>query len=312
MKISSYSKIYNLGSNELVNGPQNLLEGIVTIEEKIDCSQISFSVDDNGNISVKSKETELDIEKPEKMFGKAVEVIKKLPMKPNWIYRGEYLQKPKHNALAYDRAPDRSIILYDVEIEPNVFMYYENKVMEAERIGLEVVPLLYKGKGELVDGPFLKSLLDKTSVLGGAKIEGVVIKNYALRSRDDKVLMGKYVSDGFKEVHRHKFKENTSSKDLILTLIETFKSKARWQKAILHLQEKGLLVNDMKDIGLLIKEIHSDVEKECLDDIKEMCWNGIRAQLMKGIVNGFPDYYKEKLIENQTDLLKEKNEKEAM
>ncbi len=295
--LKGYSKIYNLG-NSLIN---NLLKGDINVEEKLDGSQISFGVID-GNLVCRSKSADLYFDKPEKLFSQGLQSIKKIEslLTPNWIYRGEYFSKPKHNALIYDRIPTNNIILFEVETEDSC-LSYEEKAKEASRIGLEVVPLVFQGKGDDLTIADFNKLIDRVSILGNVKIEGVVIKNYSVITRDEKVMMGKHVSESFKEVHKHDFKKSATPKDIIVQLIEAYKSKARWQKAIQHLNEVGQISFEPKDIGILIKEIQRDVEEECKDEIKEKLWDFAQPYIMKGIIDGFPQYYKDKLVEKQFD-----------
>ena len=77
-------------------------------------------------------------------------------------------------------------------------MGYEIKKAEAERLGLECVPLLYKGMIKSPDE--LLKFLDAESILGGTKIEGVVVKNYNLFTLEKKIAMGKFVREDFKEM----------------------------------------------------------------------------------------------------------------
>jgi protein required for attachment to host cells len=177
-------------------------------------------------------------------------------------------------------------------------MSYEDKQAEAERIGLEVVPILFEGK---VDSPeHLLSFLKRTSILGGQKIEGVVVKNYHRFGQDKKVLMGKYVSEAFKEVHSASWKEsNPSVKDVIQTLIMSLKTPARWNKAIQHLRENGTLTDSPRDIGELIKEVHHDIKKECEDEIKDKLYRYALPSIMRGVVSGLPEWYKEELMKRQ-------------
>jgi hypothetical protein len=72
----------------------------VQIEEKVDGSQFSFGIF-NGELKARSKGAELIIDAPEQMFSKAIVTVKELApiLHDGWTYRGEYLQKPKHNAL---------------------------------------------------------------------------------------------------------------------------------------------------------------------------------------------------------------------
>jgi len=300
MKLESYSKIYNVGTAEV----SELFSGNVTIEEKIDGSSISFGIID-GELMVRTKGSELDVNNPEKMFSVGVSSIKNLApnLHPNWIYRGEFLQKPKHNVLVYDRVPKSHVILYDIGVGEEKYLTYDEKAVEANRIGLEIVPLIYQGSGENLTLESYKEFLNRISILGGVKIEGVVIKNYSKLSRDGKVLMGKHVSEDFKEVHRKDWKhiDKTTSNDVLALLIAEYRSKARWQKAVLHLEEAGLLTHSPKDIGIFIKEIHKDIEEECANEIKDKLWNWAKNMFLKGVVLGAAEFYKEKLLERQVE-----------
>ena len=106
-----YPKVYNLGHAWI----KNLLIGPVTVEEKIDGSQFSFGRF-GDELKVKSKSVELVLDYPEKMFELAVEQVKKVShlLKDGYTYRAEYLSKPKHNALAYDRVPVNNLIFIDI------------------------------------------------------------------------------------------------------------------------------------------------------------------------------------------------------
>ncbi len=103
--------------------------------------------------------------------------------------------------MAYDRVPEKHIIIFDINKGEEHYVSYEKKKAEAERIGLETVPLLYEGM--LHDSDMLHELLETISILGKQKIEGVVIKNYNRFSEyNGNILMGKYVSEKYKEIQK--------------------------------------------------------------------------------------------------------------
>ena len=291
----SYPQIFTIGHRYLVD----LFKNPVLIEEKVDGSQISFGLIE-GELRIKSKGAAINPECPEGMFAKAVAFIKTLDLHPEWTYRGEYLGKPKHNALAYDRVPKNNIIIFDINTEEETYMTYEAKKAEAERLGMETVPILHYGS---VDTPaFLLSFLDRPSVLGGQKIEGVVVKNYFRFGQDKKALMGKHVSEAFKEVHSAEWKKsNPGAKDIIQTLILQYKTPARWAKAVQHLREAGKLDGSPKDIGALMMEAKEDIKKECADEIKEALYRYAVDQIMRGCTAGLADWYKNELVKQQFD-----------
>lgn len=289
----SYPSVYALGHSAL----EELLLDNVICEEKIDGSQFSFGRF-NGELKVRSKGVEMIADAPEKMFQKGVDFVKNLDLVDGWTYRGEYLSKPKHNALAYDRVPNGNIILFDINTDQEKYLSYEEKRNEAERLGMEIVPLLFEGK--LNSANEIINFLEIISILGGQKIEGVVIKNYQRFGRDKKVLMGKYVSEAFKEVHQKEWKENNPNQsDVILRLVEMYHVPARWDKAVLHLAESGLLENSPRDIGNLMKEVQSDIKKECEEEIKKIIYKWAIDKVIRGSLAGLPEWYKEKLLANQ-------------
>lgn len=293
----SYPSIFALGHRAL----SELLLDPVIVEEKVDGSQFSFGLFDEAGDQVlrcRSKGAQLNLVAPEKMFIKAVEVVKQLPLTVGWTYRAEYLAKPKHNALAYDRIPEKHLIVFDVNTGHEEYMSYAHKEAECERLGLEIVPLVYEGM--LDSFADFRSMIDRTSALGGQKIEGVVVKNYRRFGPDKKVLLGKFVSEAFKEVHAAEWKaENPTKTDIVDRLIDTLRTPARWNKAIQHMREAGKLEDSPRDIGLLMKEVQADIEKECADLIATKLAEWAMPQIRRGVIRGLPEWYKEELLKRQ-------------
>ena len=174
------------------------------------------------------------------------------------------------------------------------------KVDEANRLGIEYVKTLWLGDGAEANQALLVGFLAELSQLGGQLIEGMVVKNYHKFGEDGHVLMGKYVSEKFKEVQKSDWKkENPGQGDIIQKIISMYKSEARWNKAIQHLEEQGILERDPRDIGKLIKEISTDVHTECQDEIKGLLFQWAWKQIQHGITRGFPEWFKQKLLEKQ-------------
>lgn len=293
--IHGYSSIFALGHKAV----ENILSSSVIVEEKIDGSQFSFRRMDDGELGCRSKGQQIVADAPQKMFERAVNTAKSLMpvIHKDWIYRGECLDKPKHNTLSYGRVPKGNVIIYDIDVGLEDYMSYKEKEEECGRIGLECVPLLYEGK--INDWETLKVFLDQESCLGGTKIEGFVIKNYSLFTQDKKAMMAKYVSEKFKEKHSAEWKnKNPKSGDILVKMVETYKTEARWNKSIQHLLEVGELENSPRDIGSLIKEIQKDIQKECEDEIRDELWKWAWSHISRGVIKGFPEYYKERLAKS--------------
>ena len=288
MNIRGYSSPKAFG-HRLV---QDILDGEVIIQEKVDGSQISFGVYD-GEICVRSRNQQIDLEDAG-MFSNAVNYIKSIKNEfvDGWTYRGEYLSKPKHNTLCYERTPYGFIVLFDIDKQNTDYMLSKMVERWAEKLGVDYAPVLWVGNGKDVTLDLLKELLDKDSILGGVKIEGIVIKNYD-KYLNDKVMMAKYVSSDFQEKHGKDWKQRNPSD--IEYVVGHFNKDAIFQKAVQHLEEAGELEHEPKDIGKLMKELNQDIEREHAEEIKEMLYIKSKGKIFKGITRGFPEWYKEQL-----------------
>lgn len=295
-KISTYPKVYALGHRSV----KNIFEGCYSIEEKIDGSQFSFGLI-NGELFARSKGVQLDIENPEKMFSKAVKYVKSIKNKlcPNFIYRTEYLQKPKHNTLCYEIVPKNNLILFDVEdIYGNPFRKRDLLKQEAKNLEIEVIPQIGFYCGTKLNLEFIdKLLLDTESCLGKEKIEGIIIKNRDQETPDKKYMVAKYVSERFKERHDSNWKDrNPNRKDIIDILINNLKTEARYYKSVQHLRDSNNLEHSPKDIGLLMKELQNDIDLEEQDYIKDVLYKKFIKDIKRGVCRGLPEWYKQYLI----------------
>lgn len=291
--IDGYTKIYNLGDVRI----RGLFTWPVSVEEKVDGSQFSFMKDEEGVVHFRSKRVPVYAEEPSMFQAGCLAILERKDLlNPGWVYRGEYLSKPKHNTLAYERIPEGHVILWDVQLERQTYEPYALVKHEAERLGLEAVPELISER--VLDGPEeLKDLLEKTSVLGGQKIEGVVIKARGRLNADGKLLAGKWVSEAFKEVNQKSFKErNPGTGQILETLATRYRCESRWRKAVQRLRDDGTLTNTPKDIGPLVREIQSDIQAECAEEMKDLLFKWAWKKIAKKTVGGFPQWYKEELI----------------
>lgn len=289
MTLSSYGKIYQVGHREV----RDVFKHRVVIEEKIDGSQISFGVID-GELFARSKNVMLDIESPDGMFTDAILSIidRKDLLTPGYTYRGEYLQRPKHNTLKYENIPVNNIIIFDIDRGIQDYMDPMEKEVESSRIGLECVPVFFDGEiGSLEQ---MTGLLDRKSILGGCTIEGFVVKCYGHYGADKKTLMCKYVSEAFKETNKKNWKV-TKHAEVKSTIGDRYRTNARWDKAVQFLKESGELTDSPKDIGNLMKRVKQDVLEECKDEIAEELFNWAWKDIQCRLTTGLPQWYKEKL-----------------
>lgn len=295
--ITAYPPIYSLGHKFITE----LFSGPVVIQEKIDGSQFSFAQID-GKLCCRSRGQQINLDDPG-MFSAGVATARKAfdsgTLISGTVYRCEYLQKPKHNALAYSRVPAGNLVLFDAEMPGQVFADTASLSCWAKIFGIEPVPVLFEGSPEFFNP---NNYLERESVLGGCKIEGIVVKNYNRFGLDGKILVGKFVSPTFKEVHRHEWrKSNLTQSDIIQQIIANYKTSPRWHKAMQHLRERGELIDAPQDIGKLIKEIQADVFSEEHEFIKNCLLDHFWPQISRGIVEGFAEFYKAKLLNREDD-----------
>lgn len=291
----SYPSPKQLGHGMIMD----LLKDPVIVEEKLDGSQFSFGVF-GGELKCRSKGAQLNLFAPEKMFIQGIEQVKAMQseLKDGWTYRCEYFQKPKHNSLAYSRIPVKHLMVLDINDGHETYLSYSAKKEEAARIGLETTPLLYEG--EIHDPSIVRELLNLESVLGGAKIEGVVIKNYKRFTVDGKAMMGKFVSEEFKEIHGGEWrKENPDTGDIIDQLVARYRTPARWQKAVQHLKEAGKIQGQLSDLQHMFPEVVADTQRECEQEVKEILFKWAWSKVARSLTGGMPDWYKEQLMKSQ-------------
>lgn len=294
--INSFPKIFAIGQRYT----EKLFDGEVEITEKVDGSQIGFGVID-GTLHIRSKGATIHVDNPDKMFTLAVDVIRSIQhlLIDDVVYYGEYLQKPRHNVIHYGRVPQNNIALFGMmNFKKQEYWSHEYIKQEADKLGLETVWLIHKGKINSIDE--LKINLSRISALGKEKIEGFVVKNYSqqlmLGGMIIPILAGKYVSEDFKEVHKKNWRMENTGKGKWEVYKEGFTTQARWLKAIHYLRDCGQLEQSPKDIGKLIKRIQTDITEEEAQNIKEWLFDNFSGEIMRQAVRGFPEWYKDYLM----------------
>jgi hypothetical protein len=291
----SYPSIYNVGHRAVM---ELLRASDLLVEEKVDGSQFSFGRF-GDELRIRSKGQVMQIDAPEKMFSLAAQTVLALAteLRDGWTYRAEYLMKPKHNTLRYERCPERHLIVFDISPAEESYLSWDDKASEAARLGLAVVPLLHRGT---VTAEVLTAILDRESCLGGAQIEGVVIKpaRYDVFGLDKKVLMAKHVSERFKEVHKTEWrKSNPTRGDVIVGVTEALRTDARWEKAVQHLRERGQITDTPKDIGALLKEVQADLDREMREEVAHRLIGHFWPEIRRGATRGLPEWYKTRLLQ---------------
>lgn len=310
--ISPFPKIFHIGEEYI----SNLFKGEVEITEKVDGSQWSFGINEDGEVLMRSKGQDLTYQDVPKMFEKAKEqvermipILEKKKLK-NIVFYCEYLAKPKHNICAYGRIPKNNLYLFGVKEGQGIGSFvsdYKEIVKYADLLEIERPHLIYSGL--VKDAKEVNDLLETDSILEKQKVEGLVIKNYTEPAGKGgfmcPISMGKYVSETFKEKHKTEWKRGFTSRGRLEVYFESFKTEARWQKAIQHLRENNELENAPRDIGKLMKEIERDLKEEESDNIKNELYKIFIGDIIRKTRRGFPEFYKELLAKK---AFKNKNE----
>jgi len=302
--ISPFPKIFHIGEDMI----SNLFKGTVEISEKIDGSQWSFGINEDGETIMRSKGQDLTYQVVPKMFEKAQEqveriipILKKEELN-NIVFYCEFLNGPSHNVLKYERVPKNNLYLFGVKTGEGVGSFISNykKLWEyADMLDVERVNILYTG--EIKDTKELNSLLENNSILGLEKVEGIVVKNYNEPACKGgymcPISMGKYVRESFKERHKSEWRGTHTSKGRLEIFFDSFRSEARWEKATQHLRDNDELENVPRDIGKLMKEIEKDLIEEEAENIKEELYKIFIGDITRMARRGAPEWYKQRLLE---------------
>lgn len=297
-KLMKYPKVITLGATYT----ENALIGEVILQEKIDGSQLRWGWDIDGDFHVCSKNQEVHIEAPG-MFKEGIEHLEKV-----WgvshglgsigeypIFFGEYLQRPKHNTLKYERIPKNHIVLFDALVNGK-WQSREELGIWAKFWGIDLIPEFAVGKMTIED---LMKFLETDSYLGNEKAEGVVIKNYnQLIEVNGQIrpLFTKYVNKKYRE-RSGQDREQKAGRFGLQAWLLSWKNENRWLKALQHLVEAQTIVNEPKDIGALIKEVIRDLDEEETENIKNYLYDAYIKDIRNIATRGIPGWYKELLLE---------------
>lgn len=301
----SFPKIFQLGTVYVAD----IFKEEVEITEKVDGSHFKFWIDNNGELITSSRGQQIYKHSADKLFQPALEWVHSIQDKlvPDYVYYGETLCRPRHNVLTYTITPKNHFALFGVSTHMNTnFLSHESLVEIANKLGCDVVPLLFKGivSEEELQKQGLVSIVDKyletESFLGGCKVEGIVIKNHSRNAMIGNIVMpimnAKYVSEAFKEKHSTE-QEWLPQTDKIHLIFKQYRTEARWRKSIQHLKEAGQLENSPRDIGKLLKEINVDIIKDHKQEIMEDLWKLLSKKHQGCWTHGFPEFYKRYLLE---------------
>lgn len=307
MSISAFPKVFQMADKHVTG----IWDGEIEITEKLDGSQFVFGTVDGGfymrskGAMIYDKDHWVREISTSDIFWMATDHALNLYQKgrihEGHVFYCETISKPRHNVLTYDEIPRHGLALFGWTIDGEP-MQYASLELAASTLDIGIANLLYHGTvpDDVDKLAWVLHFLDEQSDLGGPNIEGVVLKayrEYFVGGQLMPIMSAKYVSEAFKEVHRKDWNRNNSSGGKWNEYKDSFNTEARWNKAIQHLRDDGLLIGEPKDIGALIKEINRDITEEEKENIMRWLWDHFHKEILRTATRGFPEYYKRMLLE---------------
>jgi len=273
------------------------------LQEKIDGSQLSFSVSPQHELTFYNKHTTLKDDPS--FFRKSISMLNEIKevFSPSFRYHGESVCSLRHNVVQYGRVPKYYFVLYDLQNEKTrQYLSVDEMEEEAKRTGLEHVQRLYQNDDEkVVPYEFMKTFLQGVesgeirSMFGG-EMEGVVLKHHAYVDSHGKRISTKlkYVTPKFQEIHQMKKpKEKICPEEFIAYLGSQFCTQPRFHKAVQHLGERSTLTGNFdSDILLLTEELDKDLTEECSVLIMNYLWTEFSPLIKKFIREQLSAWYK--------------------
>jgi hypothetical protein len=223
--ITAFPKIFAIGTKYI----EDIFKEEVEITEKLDGSQFIFGKID-GVIYIRSKGAVIYPETCPTMFIEGLKYVQSIQndLPEGITFYGEYFQKPKHNCLKYNNIPKNHIALFGAIDKAHKCTPMEGLQVYADFLGIDIVKSIYYGIIFRPSG--LTKFLERESMLGGTKIEGIVVKNYhrpfLLSGNPMPLMCGKLVSEDFKEVNKKSWKEHKLDGG-VESIIEGLKTEAR-------------------------------------------------------------------------------------
>lgn len=304
-RLPGYLHVPHVGDPSLYN----LMKGEIVIQEKLDGSLFRWQ-NKGGVLRAGSKNVNFtDTDPPKGYFLPAVRylesIINRIPQ--GFVFFGELVASPKHNAITYARVPTHQIMLFDAinvgMTDPTWISDPEWIAVQAACMEIDFAPTFYRGAGETATIDVIEQLLRRTSYLGGSIIEGVVIKNYGQPSADRYHMLGfccgKMVRASFKEENRSRWKAQA---DVVAQIATRFRTPARFEKAVVHARDEGRLEDTMRDMKVLLEMIDRDIEEEIKPAALEMLWKRYEFEIRKTMKTGLAEFYKQKLLERQFEI----------
>lgn len=272
----------------------------IVVSEKIDGANASIACDENGNLHMFSRKTELSPTNNLRGFYEFVLTLDKdiayAALSSRYILYGEWLVS---HSVQYPESRMHTFYVFDVyDKETEQYMPWDFVKQIAEFIGLKTVPLIY-------DGPFIsweqiKGFIGYTQLEASPCGEGVVVKSQdRLNNKSSKTpAYIKIVSEKFSEVHSSKPKivdpEKVAARAAAEDKAKTIITERRVEKVLQKLIDEGLLSEnwDEHNLGEIAKTVPRLAYEDCVKEEPEIVasienFGKVCSSITMQIVRGF-------------------------
>ena len=270
-----FKKGHHLGHRDTIG----IFDPSAEISEKLDGANMSCKVVDSGELICRSHNRELNNEKPEKMFGRAMVYLQGVhaatPFDSHLVPFGECMTK--HTINYGETPPFIGYAVYDLNAERYIEDWYEF-------FDSRGIPRVDFFLADNLTPDDLDKFLNQKSAWGteGAIAEGVFIKNYGDDEHDQ--IFGKIVIDDFKEKNAEIFGAPTPKMDDTSKIVNMYCTIPRIHKAIFKLRDEYEMPVDMHMMKYLPLEVYDDILEEEIIAISKK-FGVVNLKKMRGMVS---------------------------
>jgi hypothetical protein len=257
-------------SLKLNDDVEGILSGDVFISTKLDGSNGSVRLDENGELLFTSRNRELSLEFDNQGFAAAFHkdnrFKKYLKKHPHHILFGEWIYT--RGVLKYNEDIVGKFMVFDIfDEEQDVYLRPDLYVDELDKADIHRIPVIIEFKNPAAED-IIKLLSEhKSDWSRDGEIEGLVLKNYEFRNKYGRQCFGKIVKSEFKEMQADRRSRTYEALDVEQDLVDTFLTRAFIEKELEKLSPNG--THDKTKNGELLGRIWHEL-------IVEEIWHAIK------------------------------------
>ena len=258
---------------------EGIFNSTVEISEKLDGANMSCKVSDDNELICRSRNRELNREKPEKMFARAMEYLHgahaTTPFPKGFVPFGECMTK--HTINYGETPPFIGYAVFDIEKD----RYIEDW---PEFFDSRNIPRVDFFVADNLRPEDLDKFLNQKSAWGteNATAEGLFIKNYGDDEHDQ--IFGKIVISDFLEKNAEIFGKPMAKMDDTSKIANMFCTSPRIHKGIFKLRDEYEMPVDMHMMKHLPLEVYNDIFEEEFITIRQK-YDAISLKRLRKIVS---------------------------